>query len=68
MRLEDTIIKIGKELDSDILEWMLAESGEYKNWELIPDPVLTMFEWQKVRNIAKANKPFSGIDYFPTSS
>ncbi len=50
--IENTIIKIGAELDPDILEWMLSrdEKGDYKQWQLMHHPVDNMLEWQKLRD------------------
>lgn len=51
--MEQTIKKIGKEVDEDIFKWMMADNHnepELKNWELLADPVLTMLRWQELRD------------------
>lgn len=50
--LENTIVKIGQELDPDILEWMLnkPDNGDYKQWEMCHHLVDNMLEWQAMRD------------------
>lgn len=50
--IEESIRKIGAELDPDIMKWMLStpEGGEYKNWELLHHPVDNMLAWQAMRD------------------
>lgn len=54
--IEYTIQKIGKEVDKDILDWMMGVSKtepDYTNGLLLNDPVMVMLEWQKLRDRKK---------------
>lgn len=53
--IEDSIKKIGAELDLSILSWMLSipKGGEYKQWELLSHPVDNMLQWQIIRDASE---------------
>lgn len=57
--MKNILEQLGKEIDKDIVAFLSADSLSrdvykenyyYKNWELIKDPILTMLEWQKLRD------------------
>lgn len=52
--LKKIIDKLLKEVDEDIAEIMTrSATGSIPYWELLNSPVLTIIEWQRMRNDKK---------------
>lgn len=58
--MKEILERVLLEVDSDIREFMLAESKtgrnltenvmRYANWELLPDPTMIALKWQELRD------------------
>ena len=69
MNLRDTVLKVLREVDEDIRDHMLKKTKEFsvastleegvetfidrEQWEFVDSPVLTIIEWQRMRNELK---------------
>ena len=47
---KDIIEKILSEVDPDIREAMLKTDGQYKAYDMLPDPANAIINWQLMRN------------------
>lgn len=61
MKIQPILEKLLEEVDTDIKEFMLADSevrraigsGFWPNWGLVEDPIDLVIKWQQMRNSKK---------------